>query len=51
MKLNWRVRSLLTHTESKAIAEAPLKKGSRLYINGQYDPCRFCRAAMREGVC
>ena len=49
-KLNWRLRSLLTHTERKAIAEAPLKKGSTLYIDGQYDPCRFCRAAMREAA-
>jgi hypothetical protein len=50
MKLGWRQRSLVTHTERKAVTEAPLKKGTTLYIDGQYDPCRFCQAAMREAA-
>lgn len=35
-----------THTEVKAIAEAPLGPGETLDITGQYDPCPACRAAM-----
>ncbi|MDQ0617407.1 hypothetical protein [Arthrobacter globiformis] len=35
-----------THTEIKAIAEAPLNAGDTLWISGQYDPCDPCQKAM-----
>jgi hypothetical protein len=37
-----------THTEAKAIADAPLHRGDTLRITGQYDPCQACRAAMQK---
>src|SRR6266511_1204789 len=41
-------RSLSTHTERRALKEAPLRRGGELSIIGQYDPCVACQTAMKE---
>ena len=41
---------LATHTEIRALAQAPLARGGELTITGQYDPCGACQAAMREAA-
>jgi Pput_2613-like deaminase len=46
----WRRASQLTHTEVKAIAQAPLAAGTTLWIVGQYDPCSSCQGAMRAAA-
>jgi len=38
--------ALATHTEARAVAQAPLVKGGTLSISGQYDPCGSCQRAM-----
>jgi hypothetical protein len=45
-KLGYPKRTQVTHTEIKAIAEAPLEAGDTLWISGQYDPCGPCQQAM-----
>lgn len=46
----WRRASQLTHTEVKAVKEAPLAAGVTLWITGQYDPCNPCQTAMRTAA-
>jgi hypothetical protein len=45
---DWRAASQESHTERKAIVEAPLEPGETLWIRGQYDPCDPCQRAMRD---
>jgi hypothetical protein len=42
--------SLATHTEARAVRQAPLTRGGTLLIIGQYNPCTFCQAAMRAAA-
>ena len=42
--------SLATHTEARAVRQAPLTRGGTLLIIGQYDPCTSCQAAMRAAA-
>lgn len=38
--------ALATHTEARAVTQAPLVRGGTLAISGQYDPCSSCQRAM-----
>lgn len=45
-KLDYPKAQQATHTEIKAIAEAPLEAGDTLWISAHYNPCSTCRQAM-----
>ena len=46
----WRRAGQLTHTEVKAVGQAPLAAGLTLWITGLYDPCTSCQGAMRAAA-
>ncbi|MGO9899589.1 MAG: DUF4157 domain-containing protein [Solirubrobacteraceae bacterium] len=48
--LGYPKNSLATHTEIRAVNEAPLTKGATMTISGQYPPCSSCQRAMQEAA-